>query len=384
LSYQWSKGGNAIIGATTATLTLLNISAADAGTYTVAVTNLAGSVTSSGATLTLISPPTITSQPASVTNASGTTAGFTVNAGGTAPLSYQWFQASSPLAGATGSTLIIPNVSSANAGNYTVTISNAAGSITSGAATLTVLDLPTITGQPQSSVNTAGETVSFTVTANGTGPLSYQWSKDGSVILGATAATLTLPNVSADNSGTYAVTITNLAGSVTSSGAILTVITLPTITIQPASVTNVAGTTASFNVGASGTAPLSYQWFKASSPLAGATSSTLTLTNVSSADVGSYTVTIHNSAGTVTSAVATLTVTDASPITIVSNPKKGPSDPFKIKFKPNVNRSYDIQASSDLVHWRTVSTTNSMTGTIVEFVDPASGLDGSFYRLVEH
>ena len=88
-------------------------------------------------------------------------------------------------------------------------------------------------------------------------------------------------------------------------------VTAPTITTQPASRTVTAGQSATFTVAASGTAPLSYQWQKDGANLAGATSATLTLSSVTSANAGSYRAVVSNSAGSATSAAATLTVNPA-------------------------------------------------------------------------
>ncbi len=88
-------------------------------------------------------------------------------------------------------------------------------------------------------------------------------------------------------------------------------VTAPTITTQPASRTVTAGANVTFTVAASGTAPLSYQWQKDSVNLAGATSATLTLSSVTSANAGSYRAVVSNSAGSATSAAATLTVNAA-------------------------------------------------------------------------
>ncbi len=117
-------------------------------------------------------------------------------------------------------------------------MTNAAGSITSNAATLTVTSAvvaPTITGQPQSQSVAVGATATFAVTAAGTAPLSYQWSKGGSAIAGATAASYTTPaTVIGDNGASFTVTVTNAAGSITSNTAILTVTASGTVSVTPA------------------------------------------------------------------------------------------------------------------------------------------------------
>src|SRR5919109_384593 len=126
------------------------------------------------------------------------------------------------------------------------------------------ISVPTIMTEPSSETVAAGQTATFTVTANGGGPLSYQWLKNGTDISGATAASYTTPSTeSSDDGSEYSVVVSNSAGSVTSSIATLTVgavAVAPTITKEPANQTVTAGQTAAFTVTATGTAPLGYQW----------------------------------------------------------------------------------------------------------------------------
>ncbi len=257
--------------------------------------------------------PAITTQPASQTVNAGATVIFRVSATGTAPLSYQWMKGGANISGATAATLTLSSVTTASAGSYAVKVSNSAGSVTSAAATLTVsvvISAPTITSQPAGQTVNAGASVSFTVGAAGTAPLSYQWMKGGANISGATAATLTLSSVTTASAGSYAATVSNSAGSATSAAATLTVnaVGAPTIATQPVSQTVTAGANVTFTVGATGTAPLSYQWMKNGTGISGATAATLTLNSVTTADAGSYTVQVSNSAGSATSAAAVLTV----------------------------------------------------------------------------
>ena len=308
LSYQWQFGGNNIPGATGSALTVNNVQLANAGSYSVVVTNVAGSTTSSIATLTVWAPPAIAVQPASRTNLTGTLASFSVTATGTAPLSYQWLFAGVPVSGATASSLTLNNVQLSDAGNYAVVITNVAGSLTSSAAALTVWAPAAITAQPSSRTNITGSDATFNVVATGTAPLNYQWQFGGNNIAGATTSALSVNNVQLSNAGDYAVVVTNVAGSITSATATLTVWAPPAITFQPTSRTNLTGTSASFSVIATGTAPLSYQWQFAGSPISGATTSSLTVNNVQLSDAGNYSVTITNVAGSLTSLVATQTV----------------------------------------------------------------------------
>lgn len=172
--------------------------------------------------------PTFTSQPVSQTVAAGGTATFAVAATGSPAPTYQWRRDGADLAGATTATLTLSNVQPANAGSYTVVVSNTAGVITSGAATLTVNAAPvtpsgpTLTAQPQSQYVTPGTAVTFTTAAAGAG-LSYQWKKDGTALAGATTATYRIAAAAATDMGFYAVTVTNASGATESDVATLTV-----------------------------------------------------------------------------------------------------------------------------------------------------------------
>jgi hypothetical protein len=179
---------------------------------------------------------------------------------------------------------------------------------------------PTITYPPQSHTNSPGTIAAFTVFADGTGPLSYQWRKngsnlsDGGNVSGATTSALALSGVSPSDAAGYTVVVSGF-GSVTSTPvAILTITNFPpAITAQPQSITNTAGTTATFTVSASGSGTLGYQWRKNGSNLSdggnisGATSSTLALSSVSALDGATYDVVVSGF-GSVTSAPAILTV----------------------------------------------------------------------------
>src|SRR5204862_498908 len=211
---------------------------------------------------------------------------FTGTATGPAPLSYQWQKNGTAIGAATADSYTTPATTASDDGDqFTVVVSNAAGSVTSNAAALTVNAAPvapTITTQPASQTVTAGQTATFTVTATGTAPLSYQWQKNGTAIGGATAASYTTPATTAsDNGAQFTVVVSNAVGSVTSNAAALTVnaaLVAPTITTQPASQTVTAGQTATFTVTATGTAPMIYQWQKNAMPIGTGNAASLTVT----------------------------------------------------------------------------------------------------------
>ncbi|HKX28623.1 MAG TPA: immunoglobulin domain-containing protein, partial [Blastocatellia bacterium] len=177
-------------------------------------------------------------------------------------------------------------------------------------------DSPVITTEPVSQTVPVGANASFMAVAEGAPPLSYQWQKNGSPIAGATATVLALTNVQAADAGGYRVVVSNAAGSTTSATAMLTVDlgpVAPTITSQPASQVVAVGSNAGFTVLATGTGPLSYQWFKDGSPLAAPDAATLNLTNVQPSDAGSYRVVVSNGVGSTTSNPATLIASDTLP-----------------------------------------------------------------------
>ena len=173
---------------------------------------------------------------------------------------------------------------------------------------------PTITAQPGNVSVTIGSSATFSVTAGGTGPFTYQWQKGGTAIAGATSASYTTPaTVASDNGSIFNVIVSN-GSATTSNNATLTVTsaaTPPSITTQPASQTATVGSTATFTVTAGGTGPFNYQWLKNNTAIAGATSATYTTPTLALSDSGeSFTVTVGNSSGSspATSTAATLTV----------------------------------------------------------------------------
>src|SRR5467141_2105804 len=273
--------------------------------------------------------PTITTQPSNQAVGIGQTATFAVVAAGTPPLSYQWQKNNASIAGATLSAYTTPaTVASDNGATFNVMVTNSAGSATSASATLTVntSSAIAITTQPVSQSVTIGQTATFSVTAtSGTLPLSYQWQKNNANIAGATLSTYMTPaTVALDNGAKFDVIVTNSAGSITSASATLTVSgsSAIAITTQPASQSVTIGQTATFSVTAtSGTLPLNYQWRKNGANIAGATLSTYTTPATVTSDNGAtFDVIVTNSAGSVTSASATLTVSGSSAIAITTQP----------------------------------------------------------------
>jgi plastocyanin len=158
---------------------------------------------------------------------------------------------------------------------------------------------------------TVGQTVTFSVTVDGTAPFSYQWYKGGVSIAGATSASYVISSVQLADAGTYYAYIANSAGSTTSDDAVLTVnlsAAVPAFTTQPASQTVTTGTAVTFTAAASGSPAPTYQWRKNGTNITGATSASYTIASATTADAGTYTVVATNAAGSATSNNAVLTV----------------------------------------------------------------------------
>jgi beta-galactosidase len=366
-TYQWFRNGAAIVGATGAAYTTPTLSAADSGSvYSVKVSNASGSITSANATLTVTGAGlTITAQPVSQTVASGATAQFTVVAGGTGPFTYQWFRNGAAIVGATGAAYTTPTLSAGDSGSvYSVTVSNASGSVTSVNASLTVTN-----NQTSGTVNLAlGKPATSSGNENGglgplnavDGNLTTRWSSafvDPSWLEVDLGSPVNINNVvlrwenaygkayqiQVSNDGqTWTTVYTQTAGL----GGVETLTfptvvdryirmygtaratqygyslfefevygpTLPTIVTQPVSQTVVAGSQAQFTVVAGGNGPFTYQWMLNGVAIVGATSATYTTPAASSSDNGDiFSVTVSNASGSVTSANASLTVTNPTP-----------------------------------------------------------------------
>ena len=174
---------------------------------------------------------------------------------------------------------------------------------------------PIVMQQPQAPAGPLydGMAFSLSVAVNGNPPFAYQWRTNGTAIPGKTGANLVVTNLTSANNGEYTVVITNAYGSVTSSPVQITLQAGPPIfTAQPQAAQCFAGGSATFSVSALGSTPLSYQWYfstpTATNLIAGATSSSYTIANVGSGDVGNYSVRVTNPYGNTNSATAALTL----------------------------------------------------------------------------
>lgn len=229
LAYRWQRNGADLPGASGPVLSW-TVGAADGGAeFRVRVSNAAGETSSPAARLTLVpvplQPPVIVTAPLGRTVQAGAQVTLSVAATGTAPLAYQWRRNGRDIAGETGSRLGFTAQAADDGARFSVTVRNAAGTVTSAEAVLTVqaaAQAPRILVGPQDVETTAGGAVQFTVLVQGSEPLQYQWRRNGVDIPGATRATLGVVPTAADDGARYAVVVRNAQGSATSAEAVLT------------------------------------------------------------------------------------------------------------------------------------------------------------------
>lgn len=238
-SYQWQykkpngSWTNVSENGTDTSYTLTAKAAQNGNQYRCKVTNVVGTVTSKAVKLTVVSKPSITTQPKAQTVAVGKTATFKVVASGIG-LKYQW-QYKKPdgswanvSKNGTSATYTVTTKASHDGYQYRCKVSNIAGNVISSAVKLTVVSKPTIKTQPKAASVKAGKAVTFKVVASGTG-LKYQWQykKPGgswtSITKNGTSATYKLTAKAKENGYQYRCKVTNIAGSVTSKAVKLTV-----------------------------------------------------------------------------------------------------------------------------------------------------------------
>jgi hypothetical protein len=271
------------------------------------------------------SPPAIIVPPVSTSVTAGFPATFTVAANGSGTLTYQWYLNNNPVAGATGTTYTTPATTLADNGdNITVTVTSTLGygTVTANAVTLSV-SAPAnaaITTQPASQNAVVGQSATFTVGANGSPQLNYQWFVNGVQVASGPQNSYTTPVLSAPGTETVYVVVSNPLNQVQSTTAVLTInaATPVSITTQPVSQIVPANQPVQIAAVVGGSAPYTYQW--QFTPAGGATTILSSNTQISNtitytipvmtvANVGVYTLTVNNAASVpVTSAAAQLTL----------------------------------------------------------------------------
>jgi hypothetical protein len=310
-------------------------------------TTLCSALTAMGLMLCLSTQPalglvTVSVQPPNQVALVGSNAVFTAQVianAGEQITAYTWLMSPNgqnpftTIAGATTATCTLIGVQASDTGFYFVKVTYNSGTqiglvSISSAVNLTVFDQARIVSQPQSGgIRLAGTNVTFSVSALGSAPLSYQWRlnranlADNGRITGANGTDLTINALVPADSGNYDVVVTNQYSAATSQVATLSVYLPVGISVPPSDTTTIAGSNTVFSVTATGTEPLSYQWQHAGTNLSnggrfsGAKTNVLTIMGTTFSDAGDYTVSISNPVSAVTSTVATLTVLVPATIT---------------------------------------------------------------------
>jgi hypothetical protein len=309
-TYQWLRNGVVIAGATSQTYMIASVAAADAGAYSVRVSNGAGTATSAGATLSVLTPVVFSTHPSSadINIVGGTTRILSVKVTGSGPFTYQWRKDGASIAGATLTSYTVAAGVAAGSAVYDVVVSNPVGSSVSNPVKVNTHLSVGIASQPSSLGAVLGRQALFSVTPSGTGPFTYQWMKNGVAIAGANGPSYSITSVVATDVGSYSVRVSNVVSSVVSFAATLSIVTPPSVVTQPSAFSKIQGQTVSFTVSVRGTTPLTYQWLKDGVVIPGAVGLTYVIPSVQPKDSGMYRLLISNSGGSVYSQEVSLEV----------------------------------------------------------------------------
>jgi hypothetical protein len=279
---------------------LEGLSPSRAGTYSVIIENSEGFVKRE-ADLTVQVPPSIISGPGPESRfvAAGSEVVYSVSVGGDPLPSIQWLRNGEPLEGRTLSTLALPSVTVIDEGVYSVRLTNAAGSIESNGSELKVGSGARIISSPRSKIGAIGESVTFTVVADGNPLPAFQWFRNGNALPESygSDSSLTLSNLSSADAGIYTVQVYNQFGTVTSESAELRVAQPVSVTRPNQVQTFAPGSTLVFGSPGNPSNPLRYEWYRDGKRLGGANASQLSLASASFSDSGVYSVKIFNSKG---------------------------------------------------------------------------------------
>ena len=323
---QWqvsTDGGanfNNIPGATNTTLSFTATAADNGNKYRAVFTNAGGSATTTAATLTVNTSPTVTTNPTNQTACEGQPVSFTAAANGSPAPTVQWQVSSggpfSNISGATSTTLSFTATTAENGKSYRAVFSNECGSANSTAATLTV-NQNTSTTDPTDQTVCQGAPANFSTTASGTGPFTYAWTLDGSPTGGNTSSISVATGSLSVGNHTVSVTVSGTCGSASQSANLTVQAT--TTTTDPADVTVCNGQPANFSTTAGGTGPFHYSWTLDGNPVGGDSPNVTIPTIGLSQGVHTVTVTTSGTCGSASQS-ANLTVNNAPPsITVTTS-----------------------------------------------------------------
>ncbi len=317
LAYQWYQGtapdASTPIGTNSASFTTPALTTQ--ASYWVRVSNAEGTADSNTATISIGVGAAIGTSPQSQTIASNTAASLSVTATGTAPLTYQWYRGTAPdttnLVGSNSPNFTTPALTTQT--SYWVRVSNAFGpGVDSATAVISIGAAAAIGTQPQSQTIASNATANLSVGATGTN-LTYQWYRgtapNTTNLVGTNSPNFTTPNLTTQTS--YWVRVSNAFGpSVDSATAVISIGVGAAIGTSPQNQTIASGATANLSVSATGTAPLTYEWFQGTAPNVstpvGTNSASFTTPPLTTQT--NYWVRVSNPYGTANSSTATISI----------------------------------------------------------------------------
>jgi parallel beta-helix repeat protein/predicted outer membrane repeat protein len=265
-----------------------------------------------------ISEKFILQQPTNKTACVGDAVNFAVRA--SIALNYQWQKNGRIIPGATTKNYTIASTALNDSGFYSCIMSNTYGSMNSDTVFLQVNVPPIVLQNPQNVITCVGDSASFSVVASGTEPLMYQWYNTNGLISGATNAEYTIHSTSLNDASSYYCVVSNMCSSDQSLGASLTLRTSPSISSLSPNMSVCEDNSITFNANASGSAPISYQWYKDYLPISGATNSLYEILQSDTIHEGNYYCKASNICGADSTNISYLTVYAKPNITAQTSP----------------------------------------------------------------
>jgi hypothetical protein len=329
--------------------------------------------------------PRVLAHPRDTTATVGQVAIFEVSATGGESLFYQWRREGVDISNATNAAFEIQEVTTNDAGRYSVVVFNSQGSTSSLEAELVVTESPAFAMHPLTQTIEPGRNVVLSASAYGSPPMVFQWyfndAPVGAPIAGTNVAMLTITNAQPSQTGRYRVQVFNPFGSAMSDEALLSVVVFPPQIFQsPAPLSRVMGQSAVFSVAASGTPPFQHQWRFNGGTIPGATNATLILPAVGPGDAGRYSVAVMNSAGSATS--------DEAQLWVIEPPSLGLQllagyPLLSLRGMMNSNFLVEFSTASSGMNWLPLRAVSNLTVIPYQFLDGAGSTSPArFYRAI--
>lgn len=261
-------------------------------------------------------PLTIHSQPGNTTVYEGEPVKFIIKATSSRPIHYTWYK-NGRAVGRDSYILPVSNPTKYNEGNFTCRVTDGKTTLVCKPFTFTVLSKTTtatgaatsnlaILSQPASATIYEGGSATFSVSATSSRPITYSWKKNGVAIGSSSKFAITSAKLS--DAGTYSCSVSDGVKTLSCNNASLAVNQIVRITKQPVSQMLSEGASANLSVSATGTGPISYQWYRNGSAVSGATSNTLNIAATTTGHSGSYHCVVRNAGSTATSSTASLSI----------------------------------------------------------------------------